>query len=208
VLDRHSAEVGAVAGGSGTLTVTPVVDATGSVEGRAFTAPALPALAFTLDPTTLRPAAGPEALRPTATTSVTVAEVAPRTLSALGASVPVRTARILAGAVLVVALLGAAAGTWIAASGRRGAADDVLLRDAGRVLPVSSFTPGATVVDVADAEALHRVAVRLDALVLHCADGLADTFVVQDGDTTFRYVVPRAVVPAPDAAPALVGRLA
>jgi hypothetical protein len=73
---------------------------------------------------------------------------------------------------------------------------------------VSSFTPGAVVVDVADAEALHRVAVRLDALVLHSADGPADTFAVQDGDTTYRYVVPRAAEVAADATPALVTRFA
>jgi signal peptidase I len=207
-LDRHATEIGAAAGGGATLTVTPVLDATGEVAGQTFTAAAPPALAFTLDSTTLRPAAGPAALRPTSSTSVTVAETGPRMLSALGVTVPVRTARIAAGGLLVLALLVAAAGTWVSAAGRRGAADDVLLRDAGRILPVSSFTPGAVVVDVADAEALHRVAVRLDALVLHSADGPADTFAVQDGDTTYRYVVPRAAEVAADATPALVTRFA
>ena len=39
------------------------------------------------------------------------------------------------------------------------------------------------------------MAERLDGLVLHAAGDSADTFAVQDGDTTYRCVVP-TVVPA------------
>lgn len=56
--------------------------------------------------------------------------------------------------------------------------------------------------DVADAEALHRVVERLDGLVLHHQGAHGSTFVVQDGDTTYRFVVPRgAAVPTPAAVP-------
>jgi signal peptidase I len=208
VLDRHAREVGTPPGVGGTVTVTPVLDATGSVAGQPFTAAAMPALSFTFDATTLRPAAGAEALHPTSSTSVAVTEVGPRTLSALGVSVSVRIARLAVGGVLALALLVAAGATWIGAAGGSGAADDLLLRDAGRILRVSAFTPTGSVVDLADAEALHRVAVRLDTLVLYVAEPLADTFAVQDGDTTYRYVVPRAAVPTADAAPALITRFA
>jgi hypothetical protein len=204
VLDQHYAEIGA-GGAGGTVLVTPVDDATGEVGGQSFAAATLPALSFTLDETTLRPTAGPDALTPSTPISLTVPEVGARTLAVLGVSVPMRTARIALGAVLVAALLTAAAASWISGSGPTDAADDVLLRDAGRILEVAAFTAGGTVIDVADAPALHRVAVRLDTLVLHRRDAEGDTFAVQDGDVTYRYVVP---APAPARSAGVVHALA
>jgi hypothetical protein len=60
-----------------------------------------------------------------------------------------------------------------------------------------AFTPGQTVVDVSDAESLHRVAERLDGLVLHHAGPDGQVLAVQDSDTTYRYVFPDSLSQRP-----------
>jgi signal peptidase I len=212
LLQRHYDEVG-TAGGSATLTVVPRVDVTGTVEGRPFTAAAPDGLSFTLDETALRLAGESSALAPTTRTAVTVEELAPRafTLGALTASVGI--VRIAAAALFAVALLVLAGAAWIGRSPRGDTTDDFLVRHAARLLPVTSFVPGNTVIDVTDAEALHRVAERLDSLVLHQTSPYGDTFAVQDAETTYRYVVAkqRPSRPSPDpvtTASRLLGRFA
>ena len=49
---------------------------------------------------------------------------------------------------------------------------------------------GTAVIDVSDAESLHRVAERFDTVVLHHAGPDEDVFVVRDLDATYRLVVP------------------
>jgi hypothetical protein len=92
--------------------------------------------------------------------------------------------------VLAVALVCLAAAAWVGRPRRGDAADDFLVRHAARILSVAAFTPGPTVVDVSDAESLHRVAERLDGLVLHQAGPDGQILAVQDSDTTYRYVFP------------------
>jgi hypothetical protein len=65
-----------------------------------------------------------------------------------------------------------------------------VVKHAARILPVAAFEPGPTVIDVADPEALHRVAERFDTLVLHHAGADEDVFAVRDVDATYRFVVP------------------
>jgi hypothetical protein len=86
--------------------------------------------------------------------------------------------------------------------------DEVVVTHAARILPVAAFDPGPTVIDVSDAEALHRVAERFDTLVLHHAGEDADVFAVRDVDATYRFVVPggrearaRPPVPVPKPVP-------
>jgi signal peptidase I len=190
LLTRHADEVGSTAGGA-TLTVTPVVDVAGTVDGEGFTASPLPALAFSLDATSLR-IAGDASLASSASTTVTVDDVGPRTLAFRSWSVPIETARVAVLAVGAAALAGFALATWVGRGRRGDAADAFALRHGARILPVAAFTPGSTVIDVADADALHRVAERLDALVLHHAGPEGHTFAVRDGETTYRFVMPRA----------------
>ena len=64
-------------------------------------------------------------------------------------------------------------------------------------MPVTAFTPGNTVIDLADSAALHRVAERFDGLVLHHLGPDGSTFAIQDGDTTYRYVAPQDTVVNP-----------
>ena len=183
VLRRHYTEIGAAEGGA-TLTVTPVTDVTGAVDGRPFTAAALPPLAFTLDATALRPA--PDALTATAATTVAVEETAPRTFSVSGVLVTLPAARTAAAAVLVVAMLGLVVVTWL---GRSPVADAAALFG-NRLVRIEAAPEPSTVVDVADAAALHRVALRLDGLVLHVDGPDGAAFLVQDGDSAYRYRVP------------------
>jgi signal peptidase I len=209
LLDRHYAEIGS-AGGSATLTVTPAAATSGTVEGHSFTGGSLSGLAFTLDEMSLRPVSTePADLAPSVPTSVEVDEVVPRTLQVLALSVSIGLARTVAGAVLLLALMTLLAGTWIGRIGRGDVADQFLVRHADRILPVASFSPGPTVIDVSDAESLHRVAERFDTVVLHHAGEDEDVFAVRDVDATYRFVVPgmpgrrgMPPVPAPARAPA------
>jgi hypothetical protein len=127
---------------------------------------------------------------------VTVDDVGPRALAFRSWSVPIDTARLVVLAVGAAALVGFAAATWLARGRRGDAADAFVLRCGARILPVAGFAPGADVVDLADAESLHRVAERLDALVLHHDGPEGHTFAVRDGDLTYRFVIPAAPEPA------------
>ncbi|MGZ4547329.1 MAG: signal peptidase I [Blastococcus sp.] len=200
VLDRHFAEVGGAAGGA-TLTVTPTVALTGTAGGRPFTAASPTPLAFSLDSTALRTTATGKALAPTTTTPVTVERSAPRTLTVLQTTVPIGIVTLAAAAVLALALSVLAVAGWIGRSPRGaagdGAVDEFLLKHAARILPVTGFTAGSSVIDVSDAGSLHRVAERLDGLLLHQAGPDGHTFAVQDADTTYRYVLPKVPVPVP-----------
>jgi hypothetical protein len=135
-------------------------------------------------------------------------EVGERTFSVLALTVLVGAARMVAGAVLLLSLVTLCVTAWVARIGRDGVADAFLVRHADRILPVTSFSPGTNVIDVSDAESLHRVAERFDTVVLHHAGEDGDTFAVRDVDATYRFVVPagpdgrrgKPPVPAPRAA--------
>ncbi|MEU2351099.1 signal peptidase I [Modestobacter sp. NPDC049651] len=195
LMARHAVEVGAGGPGAATITVTPVLRATAVVSGRPVTPASLAPFAFSFDGGVLRPAGAPAALSPTATSSVAVEETGPRQLPLPGFPVSLRVARLVVALLLAAASIGWLVATRLGRGTTGGAAGDVLVRFAGRLVPVSSLTTSATVVDVDDADALHRIAQRLDCLVLHHAGAGAHTFAVQDADTTYRYVVPVAEQP-------------
>jgi hypothetical protein len=190
LLAKHYAETGTPAAGA-TLTVTPVAVTTGTAGGKKFRAGSPAPLAFTVNGTSLRLAgrAG-AALAPSTTTDVAVGEVVARTLTVRGLTIPIGLARFLAAVVLVLALAVLASAAWIGRTARGDAADEFVVKHADRILPVAAFDPGPTVIDVSDAEALHRVAERFDTLVLHHAGEDADVFAVRDVDATYRFVVP------------------
>ena len=187
LLSRHYAEIGG-AGGGATLTLTPVVALTGLAEGREFTAASPPGFAFALDAAALRPAG--DDLASSTQTPVEVQDVVPRRLTVFHFSVPMDLARLAVAGILAVAVVTLGASAWIGRTGKGDVADQFLLRHADRILPVAAFTPGPTVIDVSDAESLHRVAERFDTLVLHHATEDEDVFVVRDADATYRFVIP------------------
>jgi signal peptidase I len=207
LLTRHFAEIG-TSGGGATLTVTPVAETTGTVQGQTFTAGSPAGLAFTIDAAFLRPAGNAAGLAPSTRTAVQVEEIVPRRFAVLSLAVPIDIARFAAAGILALALVTLGAGAWIGRSDRKDVADQFLVRHADRIVPVASITPGPSVVDVADAESLHRVAERFDTLVLHHAAPDEDVFVVRDVEMTYRFVVPgtperqRGKPPVPAAATA------
>ena len=192
LMDRHAAEIGTAGTGPATITVTPVLRATAAVGGRPVTPQPLSSFAFSFDGSVLRPAAGQDALTPTSTAGVAVQHVRPRELPLPGFPVPLRVARLVVALLLAAAALGWLAAVRLGRPTEAGAAGDVLVRFAGRLVPVSSLTTSATVVDVDDADALHRIAQRLDCLVLHHRGAGEHTFAVQDQETTYRLRVPAA----------------
>ena len=206
VMNRHDAEVGATSG-SATLTVMPKVTLSGAVQGHPFEAASPTSTSFVLRASALLPAAtGPAAFAPTVSTPVKTTSSVPRRIQLMSVALPIRLARILDGVVLVLALLVLAVAAWIGRKRRDDVADDILLRSAARILPVTAFTPGTSVVDVSDAESLRRVAERLDTLVLHLDGEDGHTFAVQDMETTYRYVLPTSTKPRPPSPPGPVTR--
>ncbi len=190
LLEAHFAEIGE-GGGQATLEVSPVVEGTGSVAGQPFALGPPAALPFALDATSLRLAdAQPAALAPAAQIPVAVEEVVPRTVPLLGWSLPVPVARVVAAAVLGLALAVAALAAWVGGSSRTGPADQFLVRHADRIVPVLSVPPAAAVIDVDDASSLHRIAERFDTVVLHHASAEGHVFAVRDADATYRLVLP------------------
>jgi hypothetical protein len=107
-------------------------------------------------------------------------------------TLPTGTARDAVLGALAVALLGLAVAGLLGRSRTDDPAAALELRCAGRLLPVARFTPGEVVVDLADGEALARVADRLDALVLHAEGPAGHVFAVRDQETTYRFAVPAA----------------
>jgi signal peptidase I len=206
VANRHAAEVGA-SGGTATLTVLPQVTLDGAVQGHSFTAVAPAGISFALSANILKPiSVQPAAFAPTVSTPVKTTAVVPRRFQLLSVALPLALARILAGVVLALALVVLAVAAWIGRKRPGNVADDILLRSAARILPVTGFTPGTSVVDVSDAESLHRVAERLDTLVLHLDGEDGHTFAVQDMDTTYRFVLPTSTKPRPPSPPGPVTR--
>jgi hypothetical protein len=198
-MKRHSSEVGA-AGGSATLTVTPKITLDGAVQRRPFSASSPAGISFALSATTLRPnTSGTTAFTPKVSTGVETTSLVPRRVEVLSVGVPIGLARILDGVVLALSLVVLAVAAWIGRKRSGDAVDDILLRSAARILPVTQFTPGSSVVDVSDADALRRVAERLDSLVLHQVGADGHTFAVQDVETTYRYVLPNQPKPRPPA---------
>jgi signal peptidase I len=204
LLAKHYAEIGTPSAAA-TLTVKPVVVTTGTAGGTNFQAGSPAPLAFTVDTTSLRLAGKADAvLTPSTTTDVAVSDVVARTLTVSEVTLPIGLVRVLAAVLFVLALVVLAAAAWIGRTARGDAADEFVVKHADRILPVAAFDPGPTVIDVSDAEALHRVAERFDTLVLHHAGADADVFAVRDVDATYRFVVPggrearsRPPVPAP-----------
>jgi hypothetical protein len=208
LLNQHFVEIG-TAEGPATLTVTPVTEVSGTVQGHDVAVGAPAALSFAMETAALRPAGGAQTdFAPSSQTPVQVQDTAPRKFAVLGLSVPIGLARITAFGILLVAIAVSAACSWIGRFDRKDAADQFLVRHADRILPVASFTPGPAVVDVADAESLHKVAERFDTLVLHHSGPDEDVFLVRDVEMTYRFVMPsepgrqRGKPPVPAPAPA------
>lgn len=191
LLAAHYEEVGAD-GGTATVEVVPQLEVAGSVDGAAFAAAPPEPVVFAIEPTVLRLAGEPASLSSTGGSTVTIEGTEPRVVTLGAAAVPLETARPLALGLALAAAVVAVVASWLGSSRGADPAEEFVVRCAGRVLPVARLVPEGTVVDVADAIALHGLATRLDRVVLHHAGPGEDTFAVSDGGTTYRWVHPRA----------------
>ena len=176
-----------------TVAVLPRVQVTGNVGGEKVDATFAPALSFDAGDLRLQPSlqggegVGPFAPREPGTgTRAVPAEVS---LGAL--SLSVATARRVS--LLGIAALLLLGGVALAAGRRRPEGDEhelILARYAHLLLPVSSRSGDwEHVVELADMEALVRVAEHQGKLILQISDANDRSYVVEDGSTAYRYRV-------------------
>jgi len=197
-----------------TLTLTPSVLARGTLGGLAVHAKFAPAIAFSLNQLELQPltpgAGGSSGSSPasdftrtsSATTSGRRSEAMQLSLGLL--RLPVAKAReislIAIGLItcLLVALLA------LAKPRRRDESASIRARYGGLIIPVDRVwqLPGVAVIDVADIEALVRIAAHYDRSILHERTDYGEAFWVADESGQFRYWIGTpeqtpAGVPAP-----------
>jgi signal peptidase I len=186
-------------GGSYTLTLVPRVSATGSVDALPLRTAFSPQMQFSLNQLEVQPvvsgslpggqsSASPFA--PSASGSVAGRRSQPLQLSLGVARLSVATARaIVLGAIVVVCALLA-----ILAFVRPRVRDEsaaIRARYGRLIVPVARVyqQPGVAVIDVADMEALVRIAEHYDRSILHEAAAEGDAFWVSDESGQFRYAV-------------------
>ena len=158
-----------------------------------------PKLSLTMDPLTLKPVGS---LTASSAIKTGGTRVVGATLSVLGRSIRVGTARTASLAAILLALLTAVALAGVARMTGPVAESERIRAKHGQlilqVMPIA-LQPGRPVVDLPDVDSLVRLAERYGLLVLHWSRGGVDTYVVQDEGTTFRYRTgtERSVEPLP-----------
>jgi hypothetical protein len=196
-----------------TLTLAPTVLSQGSVAGLPLRASFAPTFGFDLNPLELQPlvpgastsSAGDVPL--TAFTRSTGGTASGRRAQAmrltLGAiSISVSTARdISLAAIALIACLMAGLATF-ARPRRRDESAAIRARYGGLIIPVERVwqLPGVAVIDVADIEALVRIADHYDRSILHELTDYGEAFWVTDESGQFRYWIGQpdgAIVNAP-----------
>jgi len=171
----------------------------------------MPAMHLSLSDLQLRLAQGPAALTVTDAATLDRVLVRPGALAFWGRTMPVTTARVVALAMVLAAVLSAAV---ILLRLRRAAPTDEATSIRNRyaslvVLVEPVVTPGSRpVVDVTDVATLARIAERHGLLVLHWTRSGIGTFVVQDEGSTYRYRTTSAVAPRPPGGQLPAGKFA
>ena len=184
--DRVQALTGV--GGSPTVAVTARVHSEGALDGTPIGGDITPNYAFAVSDVQMKPQGSP-----TSSTdgSLSSAGSRPNTVKLLVVTLSVPLLRVLA---VLALLLAVAAGIVGAVSRRREEqASEVerILHDHKHLIVSgdAEMPPGLPVTDVADMEALVRLAERYERLVLHSEDGDDHTFVVDDAGSIYRYRV-------------------
>lgn len=195
---RVEALTGAPAGGDYTLAVVPRVHVAGMLDGEPMHSDFAPALSFQLSALQLRPGAPTagsdgeqDGLAPSRRGTVAVRGTAPNRLTALGHGVPVATVRRIA----LYGLLAAACGLLLASLARirRGPdpAAEIRARYGRMIVPVAGavHNPARPPIDVTSIDALALLAERSERLILHHRCDEADSYLVDDEGTLYRYQV-------------------
>jgi signal peptidase I len=204
----HRVESTTAVNGTYTLTLIPHVSTTGSVDARPLNTTFSPRIGFTLSELEMQPSA-PKAnslgggqpaaspFTPSESGSVTGRRYQPLFLSLQVGRLSVASARAIAlGAIIVIlcALVAAFAYVRRPRHGDESAADESA-RIRGRygrlLVPVARVwqLPGVSVVDVADMDALVRIAEHYDRSILHETGEGCEAFWVTDESGQFRYAV-------------------
>ena len=187
---------GGAAGATYNLSITPRVHVTGTLASQPFTSNYAPALSLQLDALQLRagqgsttadPAGG---LNPSRAGSVATATTTPNKLTVRGHHVPVTTARWIA----LIGLLLAASAALLSGVRLLGDASDAtahINRYRHLIVPIAgaTFNPARPPIDVTSINALAQLAERSERLILHEQRDGADTYLVDDEGTLYRYQV-------------------
>lgn len=193
--DRADAASDATGIPSGQLSVTIEPTIT-SATGATF----VPTLALRLDPLALFLVGDRSALTVADASSTSSSTEVASTLSFLGVTLAVSTARTLS-AVLALLVLLAVAGIALVARRSGPTSEDEVIRRRWSALLVRvhpmAMPAGRPVVEVAEPSTLVKLAERYGLLVLHWTRSGIETYVVQDDAVTYRY---RAGATAPPAA--------
>jgi signal peptidase I len=197
-----------------TLTLTPTVLANGAVGGLPLHAAFAPTLGFSLNPLELQPlvpgAAASSAGRVPASAftrsaggTATGRRAEPMQLSLGALSLPVATARDLSLLAIAVVACAIAALATLARPRRRDESAAILARYGGLIIPVEQVwqLPGVAVIDVADIDALVRIADHYDRSILHELTDYGEAFWVTDESGQFRYWIGPADSSLPEVAP-------
>ena len=205
----HSVETTTMVKGTYRLTITPHVSATGSLDLAPLRTTFSPEIQFSLgefeaQPTTseggLFAAGKPSTSQfaPSTTGSVTGTRYQPLFLSLGVARLSVATARtialgaiaILVGALLAILALLRPILAFVAPR-RRDESATIRARYGGLIIPVARVwqLPGVAVIDVADMEALVRIAEHYDRSILYETGDEGEAFWVTDESGQFRYAV-------------------
>jgi signal peptidase I len=216
LIRRVETQTGAPAGAAFTLDVLPRVRVKGTLAGQALATRYAPALSLQLDPLQLRWGGGtaatgatapasagaagalPAVFTPSGRGSVAATVAMPNRLSLGGHGLRIGTARWLT---LLGLLLAGAAGLLTLIRERRRPTDlsmQIQARYKHLLVPIASIvlTPDQPIVDVMTIDALAQVAERCERVILHHHRIGAESYLVDDEGTLYRYQ-PR---PAPTAA--------
>jgi hypothetical protein len=193
---------GGTAGPAYSLEVMPRVHLTGTLASQPITSDYAPALKLQLDALKLRPEAassppGDDAaasdgakstLRPSRPGAVTASRTETNDLTVHGLALPVPTARWIA----IIGLLLGVAGTLLTGAGvLRDPYDPTKHVDRYRhlIVPIAgaTFDPARPPIDVTSIGALAQLAERSERLILHHQLDGADTYLVDDEGTLYRY---------------------
>jgi signal peptidase I len=192
-------------GGTYTLTVTPHIDATGTLDQLPLSTSFAPPLQFSLNELEANPITGgsggttasgkapSSVFAPSTSGSVSARRYAPLYVSIKIARLSVATARVIAliGIAAVIGVLLAIVALMKTRPRPQDEARSIHGRYGHMIIPVAhvALTPGASVIDVADMESLVRIAEHYDRSILHETAGSGEAFWVSDESGQFRYAV-------------------
>ena len=198
---------GGTPGSAYNLSITPRVHLTGTLASQPLTSDYAPALSLQLDALQLRPGAGSPAtggqkdgLNPSRAGTVSSASTKPNRLTVRGHAVPVTTARWIA----LIGFLLAASAALLSGVRLLGDSSDPtshVNRYRHLIVPIAGTTydPARPPIDVTSIQALAQLAERSERLILHHQRDGADTYLVDDEGTLYRYqpvAVPARQYPA------------